>query len=51
MPPPTPETYDNDPRIALADAELRGPQLVTGGLDAIHAYAGRMNKECLSAMS
>ena len=51
VPPPTPETYDNDPRIALADAELRGPQLVTGGLDAIHAYAGRMNKECLSAMS
>lgn len=51
VPPPTPETYDSDPRIALADAELRGPQLVTGGLDAIHAYAGRMNKECLSAMS
>jgi len=51
VPPPTIETYENDPRIALADAELRGPQLVTGGLDAIHAYAGRMNKECLSAMS
>ncbi len=51
VPPPTPETFDNDPRIALADVELRAPQLVTGGLDAIHAYAGRMNKECLSAMS
>jgi len=51
VPPPAFETYDNDPRIELADAELRGPQLVTGGLDAIHAYAGRMNKECLSAMS
>jgi hypothetical protein len=51
VPPPTPETYEANPRIALADAELRGPQLVTGGLDAIHAYAGRMNKECLSAMS
>ena len=51
VPPPTAETYETDPRIALADAELRGPQLVTGGLDAIHAYAGRMNKECLSAMS
>ncbi len=51
VPPPTIETYENDPRIGLADAELRGPQLVTGGLDAIHAYAGRMNKECLSAMS
>lgn len=51
VPPPTPETSEDDPRIALADAELRAPQLVTGGLDAIHAYAGRMNKECLSAMS
>ena len=51
VPPPQAETHDSDPRIALADAELRGPQLVTGGLDAIHAYAGRMNKECLSAMS
>ena len=51
VPPPTSKTHETDPRIALADAELRGPQLVTGGLDAIHAYAGRMNKECLSAMS
>ena len=51
VPPPLAETHETDPRIGLADAELRGPQLVTGGLDAIHAYAGRMNKECLSAMS
>lgn len=51
VPPPTTDTFDDDARIALADAELRAPQLVTGGLDAIHAYAGRMNKECLSAMS
>ena len=51
VPPPTIETHETDARIALADAELRGPQLATGGLDAIHAYAGRMNKECLSAMS
>lgn len=51
VPPPTYARREDDPRIALADAELRGPQLVTGGLDAIHAYAGRMNKECLSAMS
>jgi len=51
VPPPTFEKHETDPRIDLADAELRAPQLVTGGLDAIHAYAGRMNKECLSAMS
>lgn len=51
VPPPTVDTCETDARIALADVELRAPQLVTGGLDAIHAYAGRMNKECLSAMS
>lgn len=51
VPPPTADSFHDDPRIALADTELRAPQLVTGGLDAIHAYAGRMNKECLSAMS
>jgi hypothetical protein len=51
VPPPTADTHDTDARIALADAELRMPQLVTSGLDAIHEYGGRMNKECLSAMS
>ena len=51
VPSPTPESHDTDARIALADAELRLPQLVTNGMDAIHAYGGRMNKECLSAMS
>jgi len=51
VPSPSAETHDVDPRIALADAELRLPQLVTDGLDSIHAYGGRMNKECLSAMS
>lgn len=51
VPSPTIDTADSDPRIAVADAELRMPQLVTNGLDAIHAYGGRMNKECLSAMS
>ena len=51
VPPPLAATHDVDARIALADDELRMPQLVTHGLDAIHAYGGRMNKECLSAMS
>jgi hypothetical protein len=51
VPPPTAATHDDDPRIPLADAELRMPQLATSGLDAIHEYGGRMNKECLSAMS
>jgi hypothetical protein len=51
VPPPDPEHFDDDPRIALADRELRGPAMVVDGLDAIHVYGGRMPKECLSAMS
>ena len=51
VPSPVAADHADDPRIALADSELRMPQLVTGGLDAIHSYGGRMNKECLSAMS
>ncbi|GMU77819.1 MAG: putative sulfotransferase [Acidimicrobiia bacterium] len=50
-PPPIPETRDRDVRIALADTELRTPQVVMAGLTAIHEYSGRMPKECLSAMS
>lgn len=38
-------------RVALADLELRTPQVVSGGMDAIHVYAARAPKECLSAMS
>jgi hypothetical protein len=51
VPPPDPATRDTDVRIALADAELRTPQVVVSGLTAIHEYSGRMPKECLSAMS
>jgi hypothetical protein len=51
VPPPDPATFAEDPRIALADRELRLPAIVVGGLDAIHVYGGRMPKECLSAMS
>jgi len=51
VPPPDPATRDADVRIALADAELRTPQVVVSGIVAIHEYSGRMPKECLSAMS
>jgi hypothetical protein len=37
--------------VALAERELRTPALVTGTLDAIHEYRGRMLKECVSSMS
>ena len=51
VPPPDPATAATDPRIAIADRELRLPALVAADLDAIHEYSGRMTKECLSAMS
>ena len=49
--PPPALAGDVTGRVALADVELRTPQLVTGGMDAIHVYAARAPKECLSAMS
>ncbi|MDI2129665.1 sulfotransferase family protein [Yinghuangia seranimata] len=53
VPPPfsDPAAYAADPRIAVADAELRFFDQVTGSLDAIHVYGARMPKECLSAHS
>ena len=51
VPPPEPQTFEADARIALADDELRLPAQVVGNLDAIHEYSGRMPKECVSAMS
>jgi hypothetical protein len=50
-PVPPPIAGMEDERVALADLELRIPQTVVGGLESIHAYSGRMKKECLSAMS
>ncbi len=50
-PVPPPLADHQDARVALADLELRLPQTVSGGLESIHAYSGRMHKECLSAMS
>ncbi len=53
VPPPRsdPEASDDDPRVALAERELAGPQTVVSGLRAIHEYGARRPKECLSAMS
>ena len=51
VPSPEPSTASDDPRIALADRELRLLAVVSSDLDAIHEYTGRMTKECLSAMS
>ena len=51
VPPPLPDRFPDEGRLVLADAELRMMGTVVSGLDAIHAYSGRMPKECLSAMS
>lgn len=51
VPPPEPVAFDTDPRIPLADRELRLFSLIVAGFDAIHEYGARMPKECLSAMS
>jgi hypothetical protein len=50
VPPPVPEA-DEQARIDLAEAELRGFAGADPGLDAIHEYGARNPKECLSAMS
>lgn len=50
VPPPIPGA-DEQARIDLAEAELRGFAGADPGLDAIHEYGARNPKECLSAMS
>lgn len=51
LPPPTRDEPDDDPRIVAADEELTFPQRISEPMLSIHRYAGRMHKECLSAMS
>lgn len=51
LPPPTPETCDQDPRILQTAEELEFPQAVATGLRSIHTYSAQMPKECLSAMA
>lgn len=50
-PPVDATSPDAAARIALADSELRTPQVVVSGIVAIHEYSARMPKECISAMS
>ena len=50
-PPPGPQTPDDDARVIAADDELTWPQRRSEPMLSIHRYAGRMHKECLSAMS
>ncbi len=51
LPPPDPDTYDQDPRIHQTADELEFPQAVATGLRSIHTYSAQMPKECLSAMA
>ena len=51
LPPPEPDTCDQDPRIHQTADELEFPQAVATGLRSIHTYSAQMPKECLSAMA
>ncbi len=50
-PPPEPDTFATDPRIAIAGEELVFAQSVAEELTTMHTYSARMPKECLSAMA
>ena len=49
VPPPEPATRDSDPRIALAEREIRFITSAVPAMDAIHEKSGRLPKECISA--
>lgn len=51
IPPPEPETFDTDPRIADVADELLFAQNASTELRRIHTYSARMPKECLSSMA
>ncbi|MBW2418253.1 MAG: sulfotransferase [Deltaproteobacteria bacterium] len=47
-PPPRPETYESDPRIARMDAEFDQLRRLAPGFDAIHPMAARLPQECVA---
>ncbi|WP_161365413.1 sulfotransferase [Streptomyces sp. SID3343] len=49
VPPPEPATRDSDPRIALAEREIRFVTSAVPAMDAIHEKSGTLPKECISA--
>lgn len=49
VPPPEPATRDHDPRIALAEREIRFITSAVPAMDAIHEKSGTLPKECISA--
>ncbi|MET7304677.1 sulfotransferase [Embleya sp. NPDC005575] len=49
VPPPEPATRDTDPRIALAEREIRFITGAVPAMDAIHEKSGTLPKECISA--
>ncbi len=50
-PPPGLDSSDDARRLSAADDELTWPQRQSESMMSIHRYAGKMHKECLSAMS
>ncbi|MFE5333204.1 sulfotransferase family protein [Embleya sp. NPDC056575] len=49
VPPPEPTTRDTDPRIGLAEREIRFVTAAVPAMDAIHEKSGTLPKECISA--
>ena len=50
-PPPTVDSQATDPRIQLADDDLRLTTSLSPGLDAVHEYGARLPRECGHALA
>lgn len=48
VPPPTPETYDTDPRIAVSEAASGMTEAVVPGFQAIHPSGALRAQECVA---
>jgi hypothetical protein len=50
-PPPDPETFEDDPRIPLADRDVRLSAALAPSWDGMHEQGARIPRECMSAMA
>ena len=50
-PPPTPETFDNDPRIEACDATFPGVDAQIPAFKAMHPMGARLSQECVTTMA
>ena len=50
-PPPTPETFDTDPRIEACDATFPGVDAQIPAFKAMHPMGARLSQECVTTMA